>query len=209
MKDENIGKTIGIFKILGISNTRRKDGHKLYDVECIICGQKSTKRKSEMECTKYCKHVLLGRESTKNCDWVWSNKRLKRIFKGMKYRCYDPNWKDYARYGGAGIRVFQEWIEDPKLFENWVLNNGYKDNLTIDRIDSTKDYCPENCRWITLEENARRAGKVNWVTVDDETLTGNQWAKKLGVGKNLINNYIREKGLDFAIDFIKNKLQNS
>ena len=209
MKDKDIGTIIGIYKILSVCDVRCKDGHKLYNVECIVCGQKSKKVLREIYRPKICNHKFLGRKCVESANWNWDNKRLKRIFCGMKRRCYNSNSKDYNRYGGAGIKIFQEWIENPKLFENWALDNGYEDSLTIDRIDPTKDYCPENCRWITFEENARRSGKVNWVTVNGETLTGNQWAKKLGVGKNLINNYIREKGLEFAINFIKNKSQSS
>lgn len=207
MEDEIVGTTIGIFKVLGVSNTRCRDGHKLYDVECIVCGQKSLKRKSEIKCTKKCAHIFIGRISTKQCDWTWDNKRLQRIFSNMKDRCYNPNCKCYKWYGGAGIRIFQGWIESPKLFEEWAINNGYQDNLTIDRIDHNKDYCPSNCRWITLSENVRRAGKVNWIVVNGMSLTGRQWAEKLNVGTNLINTYLREKGMDFTIEFIKNKLQ--
>lgn len=80
----------------------------------------------------------------------------------MRRRCNNPNYHKYKYYGGIGIRVCEEWNSTPDGFENfylWVISNGYEENLTIDRIDSSKDYCPENCRWITLKENRLAAIK--------------------------------------------------
>lgn len=157
---------------------------------------------------KNCHHIIYGSKKPQIINWAWQNQRLQELFAKIKQRCYNPNSKDYRWYGAKGIEICKEWINYPPAFEVWALGNGYKPGLTIDRVDPTKDYCPENCRWVPLEENSRRSGRVNWITVDGLTLTGKQWAKRLGVGKNLINKYIREKGLNFAIDFIKNKLQN-
>ena len=72
-----------------------------------------------------------------------SNTRLYNIWEGMKQRCYNSNVKAYKYYGAKDIKVCEKWLN----FENfmqWSLNNGYSDNLTIDRIDIKKDYCPEN-----------------------------------------------------------------
>lgn len=84
--------------------------------------------------------------------------RLYRIFAGMKQRCNNPTRKDYIFYGSKGIKISHEW-EDFISFEKWSLANGYTDQLTIDRIDSDKDYCPENCQWITLSENVAKANR--------------------------------------------------
>lgn len=101
----------------------------------------------------------------------------------------------------------ESWLNSPCDFALWAVENGFREGLTIDRIDSTKDYNPDNCRWITREDNARRAGKVNWITVDDETLTGRQWSQKLNYGINYINTMIRKNGIDYTINFIKMKMQ--
>lgn len=208
MEDKDIGTIIGIYKILSVCDVRCKDGHKLYNVECVVCGQKSKKLKSSMVGIKNCRHIIYGSEKPQIINWAWQNQRLQELFAEIKQRCYNPNSKDYRWYGAKGIEICKEWINYPPAFEVWALGNGYESGLTIDRIDPTKGYCPENCRWIPFEENARRSGKVNWITINGLTLTGKQWAKKLGVGKNLINKYIREKGLNFAINFIRNKLQD-
>lgn len=88
--------------------------------------------------------------------------RLYNIWKNMRKRCNNPNNTKYKWYGGKGINVCPEWDNADNGFINfkkWALENGYSDNLTIDRKDSFKDYCPENCRWITLSENIKRSNK--------------------------------------------------
>ena len=125
----------------------------------------------------------------------------------MIERCYKPDDKSYRWYGAKGIKICNEWLQDPTIFEKWALDNGYKDGLTIDRIDADKDYNPENCRWISLEENSRRAGNVNWITVNNIVLTGRQWAAKLSLGTNAINTAIRERGYDKTIELIKAMLK--
>lgn len=81
-----------------------------------------------------------------------SKTRLYKCWKNMKARCYIPSASRYKNYGERGISVCKEWLNF-ELFMQWALNNGYTDNLTIDRINNDGDYCPENCRWVTIEEN--------------------------------------------------------
>lgn len=73
----------------------------------------------------------------------------------MKSRCYSKSNPKYYRYGGRGISVCDEWL-DIKVFSEWALNNGWKQGLTLDRIDNDGNYCPENCRWVSVSENSRK-----------------------------------------------------
>lgn len=92
----------------------------------------------------------------------FSNSRLYTIYRGMLARCYNAKHIHYALYGGRGIKVCEQWRKDKKEFFSWAMNNGYNDNLQIDRIDCNGDYSPDNCRFVTLIENQnnRRCTKL-------------------------------------------------
>lgn len=83
--------------------------------------------------------------------------RLYQIWSGIKQRCNNPNCNRYQYYGAKGIKMCEEWSQSYKTFAAWSYSNGYADNLTIDRIDSDKDYCPQNCRWIPAGLNSSLA----------------------------------------------------
>ena len=98
----------------------------------------------------------------------------------MKNRCDNPRSKDYKNYGARGIRVCEEW-NDFGLFHHWALSHGYKDNLSIDRIDNNGHYTPHNCRWATqkVQCNNRR----NNITIEyrGETKTTAEWSDITGI----------------------------
>ena len=82
------------------------------------------------------------------------NKRLYHIWNGMKHRCYNLEDKKYYRYGGRGISICDEWLNFDN-FAKWSLNNGYADNLSIDRINNDGNYEPSNCRWTNNKQQCR------------------------------------------------------
>lgn len=201
--DKNVGKIIQNYRIIGIEKERAKDGHKRYIAECIYCGEKRTAIFSDFKQIKKdkCHHYTAFNTRVS----IFNNKRIAAIWRSMGDRCYNINNKSYRIYGGKGIKICDEWLNRPLDFEMWALKNGYEDHLTIDRIDSSQSYCPENCRWLTMEDNIRHQSKTNFIDVDGVIKTGRQWAAYLGFGMNRINKYIREKGLEYAKDFIRSK----
>lgn len=86
--------------------------------------------------------------------------KLYHIYYGMKARCYNPKNPKYYLYGGKGIKLCKEWDENYLVFKEWAYANGYDENikqLSIDRIDSNRDYEPNNCQWISISENCRKS----------------------------------------------------
>lgn len=106
--------------------------------QCINCGNKANSFK----------HGLTGT-------------RLFNIWRHIISRCEYSNNKDYKYYGERGISICQEWRKDFKVFYKWALVNGYKDDLTIDRIDNDRGYSSDNCQWITQSENSLKAWHVD------------------------------------------------
>ena len=210
MENEHVGENIGIYKVLYLCDYKSNDGHKMYHIKCSECGWEDDIQYRHIKgLSKVCNHLTVGGSYVDfNGKNSWKNQRIKKIFNGMRDRCYNINSEDYRWYGQKGIKIYTEWIKTPLLFEEWALNNGYNKNFTIDRIDSNKDYCPDNCQWIPLPENSRKAGAVNWITIDDETLTGRQWSEKLNIGVNTINTAIREYGLDKTKELITKMLND-
>jgi hypothetical protein len=106
-------------------------------------------------------------------------KRLNGILHGVKSRCYNPKNISYKNYGGRGIYVCDEWLNDFEFFYEWALDNRYNKNLTLDRIDNNGPYSPENCRWATnQEQNMNRRNSI-LLTHNDITMTREAWSRVL------------------------------
>lgn len=107
--------------------------------------------------------------------------RLYRIWSGMKQRCYNQKLREYKWYGARGIKVCDEWRQDFQSFYVWALANGYTDDLSLDRIDGDKNYCPDNCRWATDKEQHNNQSNNIKITYGNKTQTLKQWSEELNI----------------------------
>lgn len=123
-----------------------------------------------------------------------SYSRLYTIWSGIKQRCLNPKSVSYKNYGGRGVKVCDEWISDFTIFSKWAHENGYADDLTIERIDVNGDYCPNNCKWITRSEQAknRRNCYVNLpITCNGITKSVVDWCAYFGLNPPDFLDYFR------------------
>ena len=119
-----------------------------------------------------------GCESKRSTTHGESRTKLYHVWQGMKSRCNNPNYHQYHLYGGRGISVCDEWM-DYINFKEWAINNGYKPGLTIDRIDTDGNYCPENCRWVTQKEQQNNKRTNRTITYNGETHSLMEWCELL------------------------------
>jgi hypothetical protein len=116
--------------------------------------------------------------------------RLYNIYKGMKRRCYNKNYEEYHNYGGRGIKICKEWLDNFQNFYRWSIQNGYQDNLTIDRINVDGNYEPKNCRWVVMkvQQNNRRNNHYVIDPYTNEKMSLAEICDKYHMPYNLVNN---------------------
>ena len=177
--DTLIGKVFG--RLTVISAERRKQGthYRIYCKCQCECGNikeivydalriGKTKscgcnRKSKQDKLKLCQEIKL---------------KLYKIYYSIKTRCYNRKTYIYKYYGGKGIKICDEWLNNFNNFYQWALANNYRINFSIDRININDNYCPENCRWIPRNEQNNNKGNNLAITINNETKTLSQWCKK-------------------------------
>lgn len=104
--------------------------------------------------------------------------RTMRIWKNMIQRTSNPNCPVYSRYGGAGINVYKTW----QTFEGFVADMGEApDGLTLERVDNSKGYSPDNCRWASYAEQSRNKSNTKLLTLNGRTQVAADWITELGL----------------------------
>lgn len=139
-----------------------KNREKLWKCQCE-CGCFVVIRYSALSCglTKSCGCLQKERVAQANTKHGMNNTRIYKIWEDMHNRCHCKSYHGYKHYGGRGITICQEWESDFRAFYDWAMANGYRDDLSIDRIDNDKGYEPSNCRWATQKQqlkNRRNCG---------------------------------------------------
>lgn len=116
--------------------------------------------------------------------------RLYSIWSDMKRRCSNTTRKDAKNYSLKNITVCEEWNEYP-VFKEWAIENGYNDTLTLERIDNTKGYSPENCKWIPKSEQSKNRTSNHYITYNGQTKTLTDWSKETGIPRTTLTSRLR------------------
>ncbi len=129
------------------------------------------------------------------------NKRIYHVWQAMKTRCKNKKDKEYFNYGGRGIKVCDEWQEFIP-FMKWAYANGYDENAkpgecTLDRIDNNGNYCPENCRWVSMKEQQNNKRMCRYFTHNGKTQTLTEWAEEVGINPRTLYGRIYTLNWDF------------
>lgn len=131
--------------------------------------------------TKSCGCFRKDSARDKNIKHGYRYTRIYKSWLNMKTRCYNIHSKDFKNYGSRGIKVCDEWLNDFQSFYDWALANGYKDDLSIDRIDANGNYEPSNCRWANAKKQANNKTKNHYVVCNGEKHTISEWAEITGI----------------------------
>jgi hypothetical protein len=180
-KIDMVGKRIGRLKIISEAEYRGKKGKDIYYICECDCGKKKqilgTSLRRKEGGVRSCGCLKIEYVKTHGMTGT----RIYKIWDAMKYRCLNENCKSYPGYGGRGITVCEEWLEDFMNFYNWAMDNGYSDDLTIDRIDNNGNYTPNNCRWATNEIQQNNLSSNVLIEFNGITKTMSEWAKQYDI----------------------------
>lgn len=125
----------------------------------------------------------------------------------IKQRCYNPNCKEYEHYGGRGITMCDDWLNNPVEFINWSFDNGWEKGLTIDRIDNDKGYYPDNCRWVSMEVQENNKSDNHYYLYNGESKTLSQIARENNVSRNSLYYRVNVKNMSIekALEILKSQ----
>ena len=118
-------------------------------------------------------------------------KRLIVIRHSMYCRCYYPTTNGYERYGGRGIKMCDEWINNPQSFYDWAINNGYEEGLSIDRIDVNGNYEPNNCRWVDNKTQSNNRNNNVILEYNNEKHNIKEWCKIINITESALNHRLK------------------
>ena len=190
------GKRFGRYTVIARAENS-KDGCARWICKCdcgnvkTVLGQ-SLRRGSVVSCGCFHREDLISRLTTHGK----TKTRIRNIWNHMKQRCNNPNDNAYRYYGGRGISISQEWADSFQSFYDWAYANGYSDDLTLDRIDTNKNYEPSNCRWVSrkIQQNNRRGNQVFSIKGEQKTIA--EWCAVYGVPHERVRHRVVDEGWD-------------
>lgn len=146
------------------------------------------------------KYVEQIPESERDFYYEMEQTRLKNIYYCMLTRCYNKNHRSYRNYGARGIKICDEWLGAcGKIdFYKWAISHGYKDGLTIDRIDVNGNYEPSNCRWLNYTEQNNNKRVTIKILYNDKIVTLKELSKITGIEYHTLYKRYRKGIGDFS-----------
>lgn len=214
-KENIIGKKYGRLTVIEDLGVRQiPSGTKRHQFLCLCdCGNYAKVDRNKLVCnaTKSCGCLVKEERQTRttrvpeivyqNVDkrfWYMSyyehNFPMGKRYKNMMNRCFKESSSDYKNYGGRGITVCDEWANDFFKFKEWAEQNGFREDLTLDRIDVNGNYEPSNCRWATHKEQCRNKRNTVYLTYKGNKVAQAQFAEDFNIRYYKVDNLVK-KGL--------------
>lgn len=177
-------------KLIVIASLGIHDNRRLMQVKCE-CGRILTVRVEAIGVQKSCPHCRqpsdkiykFKHEKGEKCPAYVDGRtkeKLHNVWNSIKSRINNPNCKGYKWYGAKGIKLCHEWY-DYLVFKKWAIENGYKEGLTIERVDNNKNYDPQNCSWDTRKKQSLNKSNSRLIEYNGEKKTVKEWCDILGL----------------------------
>lgn len=192
MKNDLSGQKINMLTVIKEVG-KAKDRHIKWLCKCE-CGNYTTINSNLLKSKKI---ISCGCYKRKRTSEIFSIHNLAKtklyfIWEGLKQRCLNPKNKAFRFYGARGITVCNEWQEDFCLFQKWALNNGYKEGLSIERINVNGNYEPENCKWIPTSEQYLNTRKIQFIEYNGEINTINYFSNKYNISHSTFRRHLKK-----------------
>lgn len=177
-----------VVELYGRKVSKNNKSQAMWKCECdcekhnIIFSTGYNLKSGKIYCCEECKRMEYTKDGL-------SRTRIGKIWYAMKRRCYEEKSNSYMRYGGKGITICPEWENDKNGLQNfyeWSMKNGYKDGLTIDRINSNGNYEPSNCRWASRRTQANNRENTTYVEYKGRKVSICDLARELGMKESTL-----------------------
>lgn len=176
------GRKFGRLTVLRFSHMIGK--HSYWVCRCE-CGNSHTTRSDSLKSGAVKSCGCLNQEA-KVIKHGLSRTKIYHVWAAMKNRCTNPNDRNYHHYGGRGIQICDDWLNNFETFYKWAISNGYREGLEIDRIDNEGNYEPGNCKWVSRKDQCNNRRVNRKITFNGKTQTITQWAKETGINENTL-----------------------
>lgn len=196
-------------EINGIKFLKRIPGGKKVKWLCLCtCGRKFEGYADHISEGRKCPNCGRKTQALKISKHQGYKDALYSVWLSMKQRCSNPNATEYKNYGARGITVCDEWANDYQSFKEWATRNGYKQGLSIDRIDNNGNYEPSNCRWANMTTQALNKRSNHLITFEGKTLPVSEMARIYGfrpcvIERRICRGWTVQRALTTPLDITK------